>query len=190
MSLRILGALVGIILCTLPSKAWFFQPPPDSVSQETLASFEEASVTALFGLQSIYAMLLQIEQSRTSVNNVEATSAAFESLFTAGEIFSDLSTEELQALEVPIQAVGQIDEQAVNLVVNAGIETPADLARYSSEQILVIRNLLKALQDQNFGPDIAADAESRTTVNNLVWNVASMMVIVNSVSGALALAAQ
>ncbi|MGJ8690801.1 MAG: hypothetical protein ACSHXZ_14925 [Gammaproteobacteria bacterium] len=187
---RLLGVLLSAIIYTLPAHAWFFQPPPGSVSEETLARFQEAAISTLEGLALIHEMLLQVELGETSVNTVEATSAAVNSLVSAANLFQDLQTEDLQALVVSIEAVAEIDEGAIQLVRNAEIETAADLARYSGDQSLAIANLVASLQENSFGPASAANSTNRTTVNRLVSNIANMMIVVNSVSGALALASQ
>lgn len=187
---RLLGVLLSTILYALPAHAWFFQPPPGAVSEETLSRFQEAAVNTLEGLTLIHDMLRQIEQNETSVNSVEASSLAIERLVSAANLFQDLQTEDLQALVVSIEDVGQIDEGAIQLVRNAEIETAADLARYSGDQSLIIANLVASLQESNFGPDAAANSESRATVNRLVWSISNMMIVVNSVSGALALDSQ
>lgn len=185
-----LGILLSAMLYTLPANAWFFQPPPGTVSEETLARFQEAAVNILEGLALIHEMLLQIEQGETSVNSVEATSAAIERLTSAADLFESLQTEDLQALVVSIEAVAQIDEGAIQLIRNAEVETAADLARYSSDQSLALAELVGRLQEIDFGPDAAASSEGRTTVNRLVSNISTMMIVVNTVSGALALEAQ
>jgi len=187
---RLLGIILSAVLYTLPAHAWFFQPPPGTVSEETLARFQEAAVDTLEGLALIQEVLLQIELAETSVNSLEATSAAIERLTSAAELFQGLQTEDLQALIVSIEAVAQIDEGAFQLVRNANIETAADLARYSSDQSLELAGLMGALQEIDFGPDAAASSEGRTTVNRLVSNISTMMIVVNSVSGALALEIQ
>lgn len=184
---RLLGIFFSAVLYTLPAHAWFFQPPPGTVSEETLARFQEAAANTLEGLALIYAVLLQIEQEETSVNSLDATSAAINRLTSSSKLFQDLQTDELQALVVSIEAVAQIDEGAIQLVRIAEIETAADLARYSSDQSLALAELVGRLQKIDFGPDAAASSEGRTTVNRLVSNISTMMIVVNSVSGALAL---
>ncbi|WP_083793896.1 hypothetical protein [Salipiger bermudensis] len=187
---RLVGLVLSAVLYTLPAHAWFFQPPPGTVSEETLARFQEAAVNTLEGLALIHDVLLQIEQDETSVNSLETTSAAIERLTSAAELFQGLQTDDLQTLVVSIEAVAQIDEDAIQLVGNAEIETAADLARYSSDQSLELAGLVSTLQEIDFGPDAAASSEGRTTVNRLVSNISTMMIVVNSVSGALALETQ
>ncbi|MBB5722075.1 hypothetical protein FHS72_001699 [Loktanella ponticola] len=187
---RLIGVLLSTILYALPANAWFFQPSPGTVSQETLSRFQEAAVNTLEGLTLIHDMLRQIEQGETSVNSVEAASVAIEKLVLAASQFRDLQTEDLQALIVSIEAVEQIDEGAIQLVRNAKIENAADLSRYSADQSLVIANLVASLLESDFGPVSAANSESRATVNRLVSSISNMMIVVNSVSGALALASQ
>lgn len=186
-SLRILS-VIALISFAAPVQAWFFQPPPRTVSEETLARFQEASTAALAGLASFQEMLLLIEADEANVNEVEATTIAINNLFTAANLFAELPTEDLENLGVPVETIARIDERAVRLVVEAaGIKTAADLARYSSEQCFTIANLLMSLRERGFGPSSAFDAESRATVNQLVSNVANMLIVVSSVSGALAL---
>lgn len=182
-----LWVLLGTVLYATPAQSWFFQPPPGTVADETLARFQEASVMALTGLTSVHRMLRQIEEGETSVNEVEVTTAAVESLSTAGSLFENLQTEDLKGLEVSLETVAFLDEAAVGLVAEAEIETAADLARYSSDQSRAIATLIEDLQERDFGPSSATDAEGRTIINRLVSSVASMVIVVNSVSGALAL---
>lgn len=183
---KFLGVLLSAVLYALPAHAWFFQPPPEAVSEETLARFQEASVSALEGIALVYEMLRQIEQEETSVNALEVTSAAVEQLVSAAIMFEDLETEDLRALMVSIDTVARIDERAIGLVTEAEIATAADLARYSGDQSLAIANLVKTLQENDFGPGLAADPETRSTVNRLVSSISNMVIVVNSVSGGLA----
>jgi hypothetical protein len=170
-----------------PAAAWFFQPPPEAVSEETLASFREASTTALAGLAEIYSSFLIAESEDVAFSDIETTDSAIRLLQEAAALFRNLSSEQLIALTVSIEAVSAIDPSAVVLVQELQISTATDLADYSASKCETLAGLLVQLREVGFGPDTASSEQGRSLVNRISQEVSEFTVVFNSVSGALAL---
>ncbi|MEO0702755.1 MAG: hypothetical protein AAFY80_11495 [Pseudomonadota bacterium] len=178
---------IAYVLVTGPAVAWFFQPPPEVVSEEDLSSFSEASSSALIAISDIFRAFSAMESEEVAISEIDDLSDTVGLLEQAVLSFSELQGSSLSDLVLSAEALGATSEGSPGFFDENDIFTFEDVALRSASICQSILDDLNALVEIGFGPSDASDPFARGRVNSISQSADLLIFVINTASGAAAL---